>query len=96
MMIKKMQGRFKESSRSFGLLALKVVSGFMIGLTVALIIREITRMGQFGFIFVIICTIGIFFRLSQKWKFSGVLLFNLFCVMTAMLLRMYIVIAPGE
>lgn len=95
-MIRKLHGKFKESGASFGLSALKIFSGFMIGLTFALIFRELLNVGQFIFLFVIVSTIGVFFKLSQKWKFTGVLLFNLFCVMTALLLRMYIVIAPGE
>jgi hypothetical protein len=95
-MLKNMQGRLKESSRGIGLFAIKLFSGFLLGLTIALIVRQITNMGNFSFIFVIVCMIGVFVRLSQKWKFTGVLLFNLFCVMTAMLLRMYILIAPGQ
>lgn len=95
-MIKKMQGRIKESSKGVGLLSVKLISGFFLGLTLALIVKQITHAGNFGFIFMIICMIGVFIKMSQSWKFTGVLLFNLFCVMTAMLLRMYILVAPGQ
>lgn len=94
-MIAKMQGKLKESSRSVGLLLLKIASGFFLGLTLALVIQQVSGVGSFGFIFMIVCMVGVFIKLSQTWKFTGVLLFNLFCVMTAMLLRMYIMVAPG-
>ncbi len=95
-MIKKMQGRLKESSRGFGLLLAKTISGILLGLTLALVLKGFFSMATFAFIFVIVAMTGAFVKLSQKWKFTGVVLFNLFCVMTAMLLRMYILIAPGE
>lgn len=95
-MIKNLQGKIKESGRGFGLLLLKVLSGVLLGLTLALIFRQLTGIGNFIFTLVIVMFTGVFFRFSQKWKFTGVLLFNLFCVMTAMLLRMYILIAPGQ
>ena len=95
-MLKKMQGRIKESSQGMGLLLLKLFSGFMLGLTMALVIKEFVTFGQFMFTVIIVCFLGVFMRMSKKWKFSGVLLFNLFCVMTAMLLRMYITVAPGS
>ncbi|MDZ4677357.1 MAG: hypothetical protein SGI74_07570 [Oligoflexia bacterium] len=95
-MLKKMQGRFKESSRGLGLALLKIFSGFIIGLTFALIFKQLLDVGNFVFTFIIVLFIGVFFKLSGKWQYTGVLLFNLFCVMTAMLLRMYIVVAPGQ
>ncbi len=95
-MINKMQSSIKESGLSFGLLALKAGTGLFVGLTFALIFRQLMDVGSFLFIFVIVVFGVGFLRLSQKWKYSGVLLFDLFCVMTAMLLRMYILIAPGE
>ncbi len=94
-MIRNVQGKLREGSRSFGLLLAKIISGLFIGLTVALIFRQVTSIGDFAFTFIIVLFIGAFIKMSQKWKFTGVLLFNLFCVMTAMLLRMYILIAPG-
>jgi hypothetical protein len=95
-MIKKMHGTIKESSRSLGLLFVKVLTGMLLGVTFALIFRQLLDIGSFMFTAVIVIFIGAFVRMSAKWKFSGVLLFDLFCVMTAMLLRMYILIAPGQ
>ena len=91
-----MQVRFKESSVSRGLIMFKILTGSLVGLTLALVLRQFFGVGNFGFTFVIVACIGIFLKLSKAWKYTGVLLFNLFCVMTAMLLRMYILVAPGQ
>ncbi|MBK9293636.1 MAG: hypothetical protein IPM57_04205 [Oligoflexia bacterium] len=95
-MLKKTQIKIKESSKGVFLLVAKTVSGVLLGLTVALVVRGFTGYGYLGFTFVVVAITGAFLKLSQKWKIQGVLLFNLFCVMVAMLLRMYILIAPGE
>ena len=95
-MFRRVQGNIKESSKSLGLFVLKVASGALLGLVIALVLKGLMGIAQFGFIFVIVFMAGAFLRLSKKWKWQGILLFNLFCVMTAMLLRMYILIAPGE
>jgi len=95
-MIKGVQSKIKESSLSLSLLALKAATGLFVGLTFALIFRELMEVGSFLFTFVIVLFGVVFLKLSQSWKFTGVLLFDLFCIMTAMLLRMYILIAPGK
>jgi hypothetical protein len=95
-MISGMQGKIKESGLSLGLISLKAATGLMVGLTFALIFRELMTVGNFLFTFTIVLFGVAFLRISQKWQFTGVLLFNLFCIMTALLLRMYILIAPGE
>lgn len=95
-MLRRVQGNLKESSKSIGLFLLKAFSGAMVGLAIALVLKGLMGLAQFAFIFVIVFILGAFLRLSKKWKWQGVLLFNLFCVMTAMLLRMYILVAPGE
>jgi hypothetical protein len=95
-MLKAIQGKLRDSGAGLGLLSLKAGTGLFVGLTFALIFRQLMGVGSFLFIFTIVIFGVIFLKISQKWKFSGVLLFDLFCVMTAMLLRMYILIAPGE
>lgn len=95
-MLKKTHIRIKESGKSFTLFLVKTVSGTLLGLTVALVVKGFTTLHNFAFAFIIVAITGAFLKLTQKWKFQGVLLFNLFCIMTAMLLRMYILIAPGE
>ena len=94
-MLKKMQGSFKNNSASFALIFSKLVSGAFLGLVLALVVKTLFDAGSFGFILVIVVTAGAFMKMAGKWKFTGVLLFDLFCLMTALMLRMYIYLAPG-
>ncbi len=91
-----MPNKIKESGLGLGLLALKAATGILVGLTFALIFRQLMDVGSFLFTFIIVLFGGVFLKISQTWKFTGVMLFILFCVMTALLLRMYILVAPGE
>ena len=94
-MLRKMQGSIKENSFNIALWASKLISGLFVGLTLALIVKTLFDVGSFGFLFVIVAISGAFLKMSARWKFSSVLLFDLFCLMTALMLRMYIYIAPG-
>ena len=87
--------RLKHSSTSFGLVFLKVLSGTIYGLTMTLIFEEIFSYGHFGFWFVLIANLLIFMRVTKHWNFVGVLILDLFLVLVGMLLRMYVLIAPG-
>ncbi|MGE0762878.1 MAG: hypothetical protein AB7N80_06340 [Bdellovibrionales bacterium] len=94
-MLEDLQYRLKTSSSSLALIFFKMISGVALGLTVALIGQEIIDYGNFAFIFVIVATTGAFFRVAKKWQFIGVAVFDLICVLIGLLLRMYILVAPG-
>lgn len=94
-MLKKMQGTIKDNSAGFALVFSKLVSGIFVGLTMALVVKTLFDVGSFAFVVVIVLITGAFMKMAAKWKFTGVLLFDLFCLMTALLLRMYIYMAPG-
>jgi hypothetical protein len=65
------------------------------GLTFALVGQEILLYGNFSFFFVITAmTLG-FLRLSRSWGTSKVLVFDVICILVGMLLKMYILVAPG-
>ncbi|MAE74907.1 MAG: hypothetical protein CL675_12510 [Bdellovibrionaceae bacterium] len=87
--------RLKGSSGSIALFAFRLISGLVLGLTMALIFDEIFGFGTGGFVFVLVMFSGVFLRVSRKWSWVFVLLFDLFCLLVGMLLRMYILIAPG-
>lgn len=95
-MFEDIQYKLKTSSSSLMLFFFKLVSGLALGLTVALIGQEIINYGNFSFTFVIVATTGAFFRVSKKWQFVGVAVFDLICVLIGLLLRMYILVAPGS
>ena len=77
---------------------MKLVSGGVVGFTLALIVQEI--LGQpneltLAFVFTFCVTLGVFWRLTRSWGLSAVLVFDLIAVLTGLLLRMYVMIAPN-
>lgn len=90
-----MQYKIKTSSTSLITFILKTITGAFLGLTLALIGQEMLGYGTFSFVLFIVVTAGAFLRLAKSWSWIGVLVFNLICVLIGLLLRMYIVIAPG-
>jgi hypothetical protein len=89
------QDRFRTSTNALALLALRIFTGLFIGLTLALIGMEILHYGWFSFVLVILISTGLMVRLSKSWSWMHLLIFNLICVLIGLVLRMYILIAPG-
>lgn len=65
------------------------------GLTVALIGEEIIGYRIFSFLLVVFVMTGVVVRVSKKWNWIGLLIFDLICILIGLVLRMYILIAPG-
>jgi hypothetical protein len=93
--IENMQHKIKTSSSSISLLIFKTLTGFLIGLTISLVGQMMIGYGTLAFIFVIVSMMLVFYRISQPWKWSHSLVFSLICVLIVLLLRMYILVAPG-
>ncbi|MCB0355945.1 MAG: hypothetical protein KDD40_03000 [Bdellovibrionales bacterium] len=89
------QNKIKNSSNGFLLFSFKLISGLTLGLTLALIGQEIFAYSSFLFVFVIVVVTGLFLRKARKWGWVAVMVFDLICALVALLLRMYILIAPG-
>lgn len=83
-----------KGSTSLLTLSLKVISAVVLGLTFALVGQELSGYGMFLFIFVLLVTGTMFYNFIKNFSISQVLIFDLFCVLVGMLLRMYILIAP--
>jgi hypothetical protein len=90
-----MKDEAKSSAINFILFLLKIISGIIIGLTFAIAFQEISQFGQISFLFVLVMITSLFVKLTKSWGFVSLLIFDLICVLIAMLLRMYILIAPG-
>ncbi len=88
------QEKISESSKSFALFVFKLLSGMVIGLTLALAAQEIFGFSNLVFIFVITCVTGVFLRIVSGWNLLIMVLFDLFAVVAALLLKMYVVMAP--
>ncbi|NJL25233.1 MAG: hypothetical protein HC902_08670 [Calothrix sp. SM1_5_4] len=94
-LINNFQDRVKVSSNAVALILVKILTGLFLGLTFALIGEEIIAYGWLSFLLVITVTTATLFRVMRSWSWMHVLIFNLICVLTGLLLYMYILIAPG-
>jgi hypothetical protein len=95
----KMQDRFKQSSTDIMGFALKLVSCLVLSLTLALIVHEVLgkKEGEatLSFFFMIVVFTAVFMRVAKKWSLTGVLIFDLVCILIGIVLKLYIMVAPG-
>ncbi|MGE4132272.1 MAG: hypothetical protein AB7F86_11580 [Bdellovibrionales bacterium] len=89
------QEKAKGSSLSAVTLALKVITSLFLGLTFALIGDEVFAYEWISFTLVLVAITGALLRIMKNWTIGRVLIFDLICVLLGLLLRMYILIAPG-
>lgn len=76
------------------LISIRLITGFMLGLTLALVGLEVAQYGTLSLVFITSVVLFAFMKLSQKWTLGQVLVFDLVIILVAQLLRMYILLAP--
>ncbi len=84
----------KTSTISLFHIFLRLITGLFLGLTLGLIGQELTGYGTFVLLFVMVVVVSIIMKLLSSWSIGRILIFDLICVLVAMLLRMYILVAP--
>ena len=99
-LVGRMQSQLKKTSSDVVLFTLKLISGSILGLTFALVMQEILGKVEnenlLAFFFVIVVTAGLFLRIAKSWGLTAILIFDLICVLLGMVLRLYIMVAPGN
>ena len=90
----KVQDGVKDTSISLLSIFLKIMTSFFVSLTLALIGQEMMGYGTMALVFMMVVSFGLFMKLMAKWAVGAVLLFDLFCILVALLLRLYIQVAP--
>jgi F0F1-type ATP synthase assembly protein I len=93
-MASSMQQTAKNTTVTFVQQILRLVSGFFIGLVLAIIIQELLQGKLLMLVFLTILFMMIVFKLLVRLQIMHILIFDLICVLIATLLRMYIMIAP--
>lgn len=93
--IENMQYALKKNSQSIGLFIARFISGLVLGITLTLIGQQILGYGQLLFWFVIVLTTAIFLKITKGWKWTGVVVLDFVLILIGLLLKMYILIAPG-
>jgi hypothetical protein len=95
----RVQDQFKKTSGDVALFSAKLFSGLVLGLTFGLVMQEMLGYGDdenlLAFFFVIIVTASAFMRIVKSWSFVTLLVFNLICVLVGMIMRLYVMVAPG-
>lgn len=94
-LIQDLQYKFKLTSKNLILFFLKLFSGLFLGATLALVFEEILHYGMISFIIILVMSTAAFLKISKKWQFVSVAVFDLICILLGLLLRMYILVAPG-
>lgn len=84
----------KQTSYAVSHFLLSLVTGLMLGLTLGLIGQEFVGYGVFALCFAIVVVTALTLRGLKNWTMGKILIFDLFCILVAMLLRMYILVAP--
>lgn len=85
----------KAGMQSLFLITGKIITGLILGLTFSLIGDEVFKYGPLLFGFVIVTVTAAFYRIAKPWGSIGLLIFNLLSILAALLIRMYVVVAPG-
>ncbi|MEN0057476.1 MAG: hypothetical protein AAGB31_01475 [Bdellovibrio sp.] len=84
----------KSTSLSLLHFTLRFITGIMLGMVLALIGQELMDYGTFALIFVTVVILAACLRALKNWSIGQILIFDLICVLVAMLLKMYITVAP--
>lgn len=96
--IKGMAGNAQQGAKAagFSLLQrlLRGISGFFIGIVLALIVQEFTQNGTLILVFLTILFSSIVYRLLRPLNLWQILVFDLIVGLVANTLRMYIMMAP--
>jgi hypothetical protein len=95
----RLQGNIKKSSQDLLTFAVKLLSGSIIALAISLVVQEmlgkINNEINMSFLFVIFVVLLSFLKVVQKWTITSVLIFDLIFILIGMILRLYIMTAPG-
>lgn len=97
-LVGRMQQGIKQGSSDILLMALRALTGTVIGITVGLIVQEVLGQGQeitLAFVFALVTTFALVWRLTRGWGLAAILLFDLITVLVGVLLRLYIMVAPN-
>jgi hypothetical protein len=96
--LKGMAGNAQQNARVAGFSLfqrlLRAVSGFFIGIVLALIVQEFIQNGNLILVFLTVLFSSIIYRLLRPLTVWQILVFNLIVGLAANTLRMYVMLAP--
>ena len=84
----------KTASISMSQRFLRLISGFFVGLVLALIVQEFSQSSTLMLVFFTTLFLAIIYRLLRSRTIIQIFVFDIICVLIAVSLRMYIMLAP--
>lgn len=84
----------KSAGYRFFVTALRLITGFFLGLTLAFIAQELIQFGMLSLILITTVLTASFLKISSTWSISRILIFDLICILVGQILKMYILLAP--
>lgn len=89
-----MQQGAKTASVTFFQRFLRLLTGFFVGVVLALITQELTQSGTLVLVFLTVLFMMLVYRLLRSFSILQIIIFQAFCILVANSLRMYIMMAP--
>ncbi len=93
-LVNSVQSGAKNASSSVFVWILKAITAFFVALTLAMVGQELVTYGTLSFVLVLLVAGFGLGKIMSGWSLGSVLIFDLICVLVALLLRMYVLIAP--
>lgn len=89
-----LQQSAKNSTVTLTQKVLRVLSGLFIALILSLIIQEMMQSGTLMLVFFTLLFTSVVYIFLGKFSVVQILIFDLICVLIALLMRLYIMVAP--
>lgn len=81
---------FKESLMAFSIFLLRLFSGALLGMTVAISMQTFMGIGIFSFMFIVVLTSMLVLHVTRSLGLLGAIIFLLVLVLIGVLLQLYI------
>lgn len=95
-MLEDIQYRLREGSNSLIKGIARSLVGFILGLTISLVCQQMMGYGDLAFFLVILSVVMAFHRITKTWTWTTLTVFSFVCVLIGLLLKLYILVAPGS
>jgi hypothetical protein len=96
--LKNLPGQMQQAAKSASVTLtqrfLRLISGFFVALVLALITQELTQSGTLILLFLTTLLMLIVYRLLRSLSILQIFIFDVICILIAVSLRMYIMLAP--
>lgn len=93
--VNNVQERFKSTASIWLLLLMRIITGTLVGLTLALAGQVIFQYGEISFIMIILATVALALKLMQSMSLVQILVTDLILVLVGLVLKLYIHMGPN-